>query len=183
MSLPDPEEALAKARDAVKPEEDAKPKKRLPATKIFEIDVTSEWGERTKGRFRYTVPNIGAQIEVGQLKATYLPSGAAADVNAAMVVDMVCYLAVCITFDDAFPRPDWWNPMKAYDATPYTELYGRCLAYEARFHSRSSDDAGDEGQLRGEAEPRGDAPVRVGEAVQPPPQRRETLAGDGAGGA
>jgi len=179
MALPDPEKALADSR--AKPEEDEKKPARLAPSTVIEIDVVDAWGDRTKGLFAYTVPTIGSQIEVGKLKALYLPDGASADVNAAMVVDMICYLTVCIEFTDAFPRPKWWAPLKARDASPYTALYGRCLAYEARFHGAGEDHGRDEVELRGEDRPSGDAEVRVGSSVQPAPKRSETLAGDGAG--
>lgn len=180
MALPDPEDVLAKTRGA---EEDEKDTELLPAQQPIEIDCKDGRGKRYTGRFLFTVPNIGQQIEIGKLKAIYLPQGSPADVNATVLVETICFLTVTIAFNDTHKKPAWWNPLKAYSMEPYTQLYGRCLEYEARFHGGVEEPRDDEGGLReGDdgGEVPGDGEVRVGDEVRPASKRQETLAGDGA---
>jgi len=177
MGLPDPEEALAKARGAHVAEEKSE---LLGPTTLIDIDVKDARGERYTGTFFYKVPTLGQQVEIGKMKNMYLPTGSGADVSAATVVEVICYLTVCITFNDKHAKPKWWNPMEAYNLDPYSALFGRCLDYEARFHGKGANPGADEGELREEEKPPGDDQVRVGGEVQPAPKRRETLAGDGA---
>jgi hypothetical protein len=179
MALPDPEEALAKARGTEEDEE----LELLPAQTTIEIDVKDGRGKRYKGTFLYHVPNIGTLIDIGNMKTQYLPQGSAADVNAVALVEVVCYLTAAIQFNDSFKKPKWWDPLKAYSMEPYTRLYGRCLEYEARFHGTSEEPRDDESGLRegdNDGEVRGGSEVRVGDEVRPTSKRRETLAGDGA---
>lgn len=177
MALPDPEKVLADMRGTEKKEDD---EKNLPAETTFSIDITSARGKQYAGTFRYRVPTLGQQIEIGRLKTAYLPQGAAADVNAASLVEIISYLSVCIHFDDTHKKPSWWNPLQTHDHEPYTELFGRCLDYEARFLGKRPERRADQGESEGVRKlPRDDSPV-VGDEVQPPAKRSETLAGDGA---
>lgn len=173
MKLQDPEDLLAKHRGQAAPEEE---EQLLPTTTIS-IDEKDNQGRRYAGSFLFTVPTFGQQIEIGRMKAQYLPEGARADVNAATLVDLLCYLTVCIDFTGAHKKPTWWNPLSARVAAPYLVLYGRCLDYEARFHGRIPQHRGDDGELSSEDGSHGDDPIRVGDEVQPPAKRPETLAG------
>jgi hypothetical protein len=183
--LPDPDAALAKAQGGQAPEEK---RARLSPTTIITLEglkgevIEDGWGNKYEGRFFFTVPTNGKQIEIGKMKSLYLPGGAPADINAATIVDVVCYLTSTITFDKQRPKPSWWEPLEAYSMEPYTALYGRCLDYEARFHGRGEDRGGDADGVPGEDGPSGADTVRVGSEVPPPPKRSETLTGDGSGG-
>lgn len=171
----DPEAA---ARMVERATEDEGEKDDVPPTTVIDLDVKDARGKRYQGRFYYSVPNIGDQVKMGQIKAVMLPHGAPSDVNAAVLVDTLAYLQVTITFNDNHPKPSWWNPMKLYDATPFSALFRRCLDYEAKFHGRGEVDRGDEDGALGAAERAGGGEVSVGRKVQAPSQRRETLAGD-----
>lgn len=175
MTLPDPEAALTAMRGQV-----ADTPESLPPTTTIELDITDQRGKRYVGKFLYHVPTLGQQVEIGRLKTQYLPQGSPADMNAATIVEVTAYLTVCIEFNDAYPKPAWWNPLQAYSMEPYSALFGRCLAYEAKFHGESSVDRGDERAPEQEGPSVGSDPVRVERQIQPPPKRRETLAGDGA---
>jgi hypothetical protein len=177
-ALPDPEEALRRIEGAAEEQVEEE----VPSTKVIEIDVKTDRGTRYQGKFLYHVPTIGEKIHVGRLKATYLPDGAAADPTATTLVDVVCYLTVCLTFNDQYKKPKWWAPMAGYDGDPYFELYRRCLAHEAKFYGRRTEHSGDEGSAGSQGESSGEGEVPVGRKVQPPPQRPEALAGDGARG-
>ena len=174
----DPEEALKQLeRGAAK--EDGE-REEVPAVTTIEIDVKDARGKRYVGRFYYSVPTLGDQIKIGQVKAVMLPQGSPADVNAAVLVDMLAYLQVTLTFNEHYPKPSWWNPTKLYDAAPFDALYRRCLDHEAAFHGRGPQHRGDEaGADESEGRDRG-GEVSVGRKVPPPAQRRETLAGDGS---
>ena len=174
MSLPDPEAALAKIQGTATQESKDED---LPAVKIIEIDVPGRRGQRYVGRFHYTVPTIGQQIQMGALKAAYLPAGAGGDTQAASLADILAYLTVTITFSVAYPKPKCWDPLNVYNAAPSTELYGRCLAYEARFHGEDSQERDVEEDARREPDDEGASAAPVGRKVQAPPKRPETLAG------
>ncbi len=180
MTIPDPEKALAQLRQNAASDEAEQQDEQLDPVTTIELTVQGERGRRYQGRFHYHVPNLGEQIEIGRLKAVYLPQGSVSDPNAAVLVDALCYLQVCVTFNEQFPKPAWWTPMRMYDATPFLELWGRCLEYEARFHGRGEErreDAEGSGDAEGSD---GGGAVSVGRKVPPPTERRETLAGDGA---
>jgi hypothetical protein len=173
----DPEEA-ARLLSGTADEEAAE---EIPAVTTIELDVRDARGRRYQGKFHYHVPTIGDQIKMGQIKTVMLPQGSPSDVNAAVLVDTLAYLQVCITFNEQFPKPAWWKPMALYDATPFSELFRRCLDYEAKFHGRGPDARGDEDGAPGAEERGGSGELPVGRKVQAPAQRRETLAGDGSG--
>lgn len=180
MGLPDPEQVL---KDSRLDDDEEEEHEQLPPTDAISIDVRDSRGKRYKGTFLFTVPDIGTQIEIGKMKAAYLPQGSAPDPNALTLVEIVCFLTATLTFNEQFPKPSWWNPMKAYSAEPYTALYGRCLEYEARFHGERKEPQRDEGDAGESEDSGGDAGRRaagLGGEVRPPAKRPETLAGDGA---
>jgi hypothetical protein len=154
------------------------PEEDLPAVAVFEIDVQGTRGRRYKGRFIYKVPSIGDQIKIGQMKSIYLPSGAAADQNAMLLVEQMCYLEITLQK----PRPDWYQPLSMYDAAAMSELYRRALDYERKFHRADAErptDQGIDNSAEGSTE---DSAPAVGRKVQPPAQRRETLVDHTEGG-
>lgn len=187
--LKDPEELLAELNAAPGTGGAAKPaekKKDLPAQEFITLDVVGRKGKRYTGRFLYTVPKIGAQLQIGALKSAYLPQGSAAAPDAGVIAEVLAYLTVTLTFNDANPKPSWWKPLDMYDFVPYQTLYGRCLDYEAKFHGEDTNGGSVEGGA-GEADGAGDqganagpGAAHVGRRVQAPPQRSETLAGDGS---
>lgn len=177
-NLEDPT-AVRKQLEKVRKDESA-PDDDVPRITILHIDVPGSRGRHYKGDFSYQVPSIGDTIEVGQLKARYLPNGAVADVRAAVLVEAVSYLAVTLQP----PVPEWWRPMDFMDEGPILALYKEARDYERRFlgeavgeedaaASRGAEDAGGDGA---EAQA---APV---EDLQPPAKRREVLASHGSGG-
>lgn len=177
----DPEKALARIeaqqRDADTPED--MPEKLAPV-ETFELDVEGLRGRRYVGRFYYRVPRIGDQFKIASLKASFIPIGSGGDSQAAQLADMVAYLTVCVRFGPEYPKPTWWDPMNAYDPTPYQELFRRCLDYEDRFLGRNQDDRGDGAGSAPPGEPGRDGEPPLEREVRPPAERRETLAGDGA---
>lgn len=169
-----PEELLKQIEDTEKAE--AQDRGELPAMTRLHIDVEGTRGKRYRGEFHYTVPTLADQIQMGRLKATYLPQGAAADANAAILAEQICYLAV--TIQD--PKPEWWNPFAMYDAAPIGALYGEALKYERKFHGRDEDDRGDdagaaESSAGSDGGSEADGEATVGRKVQPPAKRRETI--------
>lgn len=140
------------------------------------IDAKDTRGKRYKASFVYKVPTIGEQIEIGRLKAAYLPQGAAADRNAQLLVEQICYLEVSIQKTDL---PAWWKPFELYDAAPVTALYAEAIKYERRFHRLDSevritpqkDQVGAEDNEGSDDE----AADAVGSAVPRTSKRRETL--------
>lgn len=175
----DPEEVLAELRGKAHDEEEAE---EMDPSTVITMDLEDR-GRRYTGRFLYTVPTLGQSIELGALKARYLPQGSASDANAALLADVIAYLTVTIRFDKKHPKPKWWDPMNARFVAPYSWLYGRCLEYEAQFLGNREDGAGDEEGDDGRDESGEHEAARqhgVGDEVQPPPKRRETLAGDGS---
>lgn len=175
-SLPNPEEALA-SFDADLDEPSAPAG--LPSKTVIDLDVTGSQGRRYQGRFLYEVPTLGEIVQVGRLKAVYLPQGSPADVLAATIVDQVCYLQVCVRFDKEFPKPAWWpaNVLELRDPTPVSALFGRCLDYEARFHGRDQKPGADPGRPAEAEESARGSEAHVGRKVRPPAERPETLAG------
>lgn len=172
----EPEKLHAQLEEADKPEalEEV-----LPVTKIH-LDVESE-GKRYEGDFVYKVPTLGDQIAIGRMKTAYLPQGAIADPNAALIVEQVCYLEITLQK----PRPDWYQPFKLYDAVPISRLYAEAVAHERRFHGQPSllqaAPQADAGSEDGAAD-RGDGEAPVGRKVQPAAKRRETLVAHGPRG-
>lgn len=166
------------------PAADEPEKTPLPATAVFEIDVTDKRGQRFSGRFEFHVPNLGDQMQIARIKSLLLPQGGVADPSGAALVDCLAYLQTAVRFGPNFPKPSWYAPEKAYSADPYFALYRRCLDYEAAFHGERPLDRGDQGGDRSGNEPGGgDGAAAVGRKVRPPTDRRETLAGDREGSA
>lgn len=178
-----PDEVL---RDMRQSEDDAEAEteEELPPITTIELDCTDDRGRQYKGSFVFKVPTLGDQIVIGKLKAQYLPDGAAADTNAALLVEQICYLEVCLQFSNKHPRPDWWKPFHFYDATPVTALYMEVMAYEARFHGGDKDSDADQGDAgTGQEDGVGTAATdqpHVGRKVQPPAKRREVVSPDTA---
>lgn len=173
----DPEEALRQIEGA---EAEAEDTVEMPAVTTLSIDVKDERGKRYVHKFYYRVPTLGDQIKIGQIKQAMLPGGSP-DVNANVLVDTLAYLQVCITFNDQYPKPSWWKPNELHTATPFSALYGRCLDYEAKFHSGDAVNRDDGSAARGENASGGAGEPAVGRKIQPPAKRRETLAGDPEG--
>jgi len=178
-AVTDPEEAArlideANATSTEAAEED------VPAVTVINIDVKDGRRKRYAGAFYFRVPNIGDQIRIGQIKQAMLPGGSP-DINATVLVDQLAYLQVVLTFSAEYPKPEWWKPTTLYDATPLTELYRRCLAYEAKFHGTDKEHRDDAGAAREEKPPVRDGDAPLGRKVRPAAQRRETLAGDDEG--
>ena len=151
----------------------------LSPVKTIQLDVAGSRGQHRKGTFVFHVPNIGDQIRIGRLKSEYLPSGAMADPNAALLVEQTCYLAVTIK-----KAPDWWEPFAMYDAVPISTLYAEGTAYEATFHGENQKQSVDSERDNG-AEDTGsadaDGETHVGRKVRRPSERRETLVSHTAG--
>ena len=182
MDIPNPAEALASVnRSSSEPEPDEKSP--LPPIETFHIDETDDRGHHYEGTFVYTVPKLGAQIKIGQMKNVYLPLGTP-DVSVMQLVDMICYLAVTCAAPPGKELPAWFNSaMQLYDPLPLNVLYKEVLEYEGRFLSGAEGRRADEGDDRGEGQQGRDDSIPLGRKVQPPAERRETLAGDGAGSA
>ena len=148
---------------------------KLPPITTLSIDVTDDRGKRYVGDFVFKVPQLGDQIRIGTLKAHYLPNGGNADVNAALLVEQICYLEVTIQ-----TKPDWWQPFQFYDAAPVSALYTEAASYEARFHGGDTHREGDQSGAGEGANDAGGAAAEgdavVGRKVQPPSQRREVIA-------
>jgi len=183
MSLIDPRKALADLGE--KKSEDGE-QGLAPITKIH-LDVEGTRGKRYKHTFTFKVPTLGDQVKIAQLKANYLPMGAAADPNGFAIVEQVSFLTVTI---DPKSLPDWWDVWNLYDATPISALYKEVTAYERRFHggaaARDLDHGGEgvapkAGQDGGGDDSEGDA--SVGEEASAPAQRRKTLASSAGRGA
>lgn len=177
MTLKDPRELLQEA--SRKTAASAEPEEQLPATTMINLDVVGARGKRYLHTFRYTVPNLGDQIKIGQIKASYLPHGHVADPNAGALVEYLAYLTVTI---DQSMLPDWWQPLNLRDATPFAVLYKEALSYERRFHgiNQVQQDRGlgevdqvEDGQHGGGGPEAGDD--HVGDGAPASPQRRKTL--------
>lgn len=145
MGLPTPDEMGASLQSA--PLEAAE-KEKLDAETWFEIDCTDTRGNRYRGRFHYRVPTLGQTIEIGRMKAAYLPNGAATDRTAALLVEQICYLHITLQK----PTPAWWKPFELYDALPVSTLYAEAISYEARFLGVGSNDGSNKGAPAGAPE-------------------------------
>lgn len=158
----------------------------LPPQTVIEIDVKDARGRRYQTKAIYRVPNLQDQIQIGQLKAVYLPNGSP-DPQVLSLVDAVCYLTVTLSFSEQYPEPSWWKDrMQLYDVTPLFALYGRALDYERKFLGDSEDDRASQGDGQVSADQGGhdrDGEAHVGRKVQAPPERSETLAAHGEGSA
>lgn len=140
----------------------------------FSIDCKDTRGKVYAGQFTFRVPALGDQIKIAQMKAHYLPNGAAADPNGLMLAEMISYLEITLT-----EKPSWWAPHLFYDATAVNEVYGRCLAYADRFLGKNQvgrddhDGSGDEEEDDESADhsDHGD----VGGGVRASSKRREVL--------
>lgn len=140
----------------------------------FTVDVKDDFGQRWKGDFVYKVPTLGEQIQIGRLKAEYLPNGAAADPNALGLVEIVCYLSVTLR-----KKPDWWKPFELYDSTPLMAVWKEVMAHEAKFlrsraAARPVDQVAEQREEANTREHRDDGDDGVGRKVQPPTERRAT---------
>lgn len=170
----DPQEGLKAIEEngSQKPEE---VETDLPAETTIEMDAKGLRNKSYRIRCRYRVPNLGDQIKIGQLKSLY-KLGAGTDANAELLVEQIAYLQVTIGFPDGYEKPPWFTKMlDLYDATPISELYRRCTAYEARFHGTDSDEGPDQEADSGSGTSSRSGEANVGEEVQPSTERRETL--------
>lgn len=141
---------------------------------VFNLDVEGEHGNKWRGRFVYEVPNIGQKIMIGQMKANYLPKGAMADVSAGALTEMVCYLSVTLK-----EKPSWFKPMELMDETPLAKVYEEVLGYEQKFHGNNAVKQSDgEGPEKSQGSGENDS-VDVGEQIQPPTERSETIISHG----
>ncbi len=140
----------------------------------FDFDQTIR-GHHYKGTFTAKVPSIGQQIEIGRMKTIYLPQGAAADMNAAALVEAICYLEVCLEKDK---RPEWWAPMDFLDSVIVMRVYAEVIAHANNFLGVSKKSGSTAETDEGHEEARGeDAPAEssVDEDVQPARKRREVV--------
>jgi len=177
MTLADPRKVLEEANREKKSEDgdDGLP----PITKIH-LDVVGTRGKRYQHTFVYKVPNLGDQVKMAQLKANYLPLGAAADLNGFSIVEQIAYLTVTL---DPKHLPDWWDVWNLYDGTPLSALYKEVTDYERRFHgsSKAGGDVrgGEELARENGSDRRGSGEADDADVVEEapaPPQRRKTLA-------
>lgn len=160
MSLPDP----SAVRKQLAPAPAAGDKEELPTEYKFALDVTDGRGKRYTGEFVYRVPNLGEQIEIGQLKTRYLPTGVSADAVALMLVEQICYLEVTLKV-----KPDWWKPFTFLDATPVSAAYAEATEYERRFHGGAPRSKAAAGEAEGQEGP-GRDPAQREDDVEPPVQ-------------
>jgi len=164
MTMPDPDSL----RDSL--EEEKKEKVYLNKIYAFNLDVEGENERRWQGRFIYEVPNIGEKIQIGQMKATYLPQGALADLNASALTEMVCYLSVTLK-----EKPAWFKPMELMDEKPLVAVYEEVLGYEQKFHgSGTLEQTNGEGSKSSQGSGEADT-TDVGRKIQPPTKRSETI--------
>jgi hypothetical protein len=142
------------------------------------IDETIR-GVQYKGDFTFEVPNLGDTIMIGQMKAKYLPDGAKADPAAALIVEQICYLGVCLNE----PLPPWWKPLDFHEQDLVNKVYAEGLAYANRFLGRDKSAEGSAGE-DGEQDSGGDASLDegpVGEDVRPSNKRSATVIHDTEG--
>lgn len=151
----------------------------IPATTRIDLDVEGTRGRKYKGTFVFKVPTIGDQIRIGQMKAAYLPSGAGADPNSAMLVEQICFLEVTMQGD----KPPWWAPLEMFDAAPISELYRRALDYERRFHGAGTKSEDNSEVVSGSDGSHSDGENGMGRKVQATAERSETLVAHGEGSA
>jgi hypothetical protein len=176
--LQSPQELLAQMRT---PHKEEKAPEDVPRVTVIEVrGVRGFRGKVHDFSVVYTVPSMGERIQIAGLVNAYMPAGSVATPGMARVTEMICYLTVCCSFNDAHPQPDWWDPFSTFHMEPYQTLYGRCLEHEASFHGEDAP-----GQRLGGEDQQGNPVARDGGAsvvseVQAAAQRRETLAGDGA---
>lgn len=177
MGLPTPEELRASLQHEAESE-----KEELPPITHIELDCVDSRGHRYRGTFIFKVPTIGDQIEIGQMKARYLPQGSAADANAALLNEMVCFLEVTLQK----PRPEWWKPFELYDSLPVTRVYAEALKYERRFLGRGQVDGSNEGVSSGDTEngesPAEEAAPGAGTSSRAFAKRRTIASSDRPGG-
>lgn len=152
MGLPTPDEMSAALQSA--PLEAAE-KEKLDAETWIELDCTDARGFRYQGRFHFRVPTLGQQIEIGRMKAAYLPNGAAMDRTATLLVEQICYLHITLQK----PLPKWWTPFEMFDATPVSTLYAEAISYEARFLGAGSNAGSNAGAHSGDPEDKQRTPV------------------------
>lgn len=157
--------------------EEAPEAAQLSPKTVLRVDVTDGRGKRYQGNFPFRVPTIGDQVRIGQLKAVYLPNGAAADPNAAMLVEQMCYLEACLEQ----PRPAWWQPTSFYDTAPITALYKEALDYERKFLSGDKVDSGLQNEPTETGKPAGNSDSAVVGEVQSSAERPQVLSDYSAG--
>ena len=172
----DPSEVRKRANPA---KEDKAVKEKVSPIFPFEVDYTTRDGEQLKGRFVFKVPSVGLQIEIARMKAIYLPTGAMADPNGQLLVEMISYLDVTLQ-----EKPSWWLPHEFYDHGVISHVYGRCLNHEAKFLGKASKSRRDEESLPSEAAnpetEQTDAASPVDGDVPASRKRREVLTADNA---
>lgn len=147
----------------------------LPPLTTLTIDVTGSRGKHYQGSFVFKVPTIGEQIEIGRLKAAYLPQGATSDPNAALLVEQCCFLEVTIQKKG---MPAWFRPFDLYDAAPVSALYAEAIKYERRFHRTDKNVNADLEGAAGSANGSGDTAENVlalGTDIPAPAQRSKVL--------
>lgn len=137
----------------------------------FTVDVTDPRGKRWYGHFVAKAPTLGEMVDIGRLKASYLPEGAVDDPSAAMINEMICRLAYCLV-----EKPTWWNPVQFTDVAPLSAVYEEVTAFHRRFRgekdpkqnrsaSEDQDRSGD--TVAGQAD--------LGRKVRPAAERSETI--------
>lgn len=133
MTIPTPEQARAEMEAAGQPGE-ASEEERLPPTTTLHIDETIQ-GIRYKGEFHFEVPTLQQHIAIGQLKTRYMPQGVMADENAALLIEMICYLEITL----GKKRPEWYQPMNMRSSDLVAAIYTEANAYANRFLGRNKD--------------------------------------------
>lgn len=170
-----PEEKLKEITGSRK---EAQEQEQVPDRYTFEIDVTDSRGKRFQGRFTTRAPTIEDMINVGRLKAAFLPEGAVDDPVSATLNHMTCHLAVVLE-----SKPSWWNPYKFYTSDPLVAVHREVAAYEARFlgtgqesGAESGEDPSRDGSGQSQGSGRGvDRGPDVERSVQAPAERSETI--------
>lgn len=167
-----PEEKLKQINS---PKED---REQVPDRYTFEIDIKDSRGKQYRGSFTTKAPTIADLINIGRLKASYLPEGAVDDPAAAGFNHMVCHLAVVLV-----SKPTWWVPHQFYSAEPLLAVHKEVTAYETRFlgHGQGSR-AGSEDDSGQGSGPEMDRESDLEPEVQSAPERSETIISNRKGG-
>lgn len=137
----------------------------------FTIDVTDARGKQWRGDFVAKAPTLADMINIGRLKASYLPQGAIDDPAAAGITEMICHLAVVLV-----EKPSWWKPLEFHDVAALYAVYEEVTAYERRF--RGEPDSNPARVPETDQDRPGDSldgPPDLGRQVQSAPERSETI--------
>jgi len=94
----------------------------------YEIKEGPKRGMMRQGRFEFSVPAAGKQIEIARVKAMYLPAGGYADPPGALLVEMISYLSCTLT-----KFPPWWKPTTFWDTGVIAAVYEEATAYADKF--------------------------------------------------